>query len=146
MAQRAELLRILSGGEHIGRFIEFLGDGSAYGVSLTYRVQSKAGGIAQALSLAKGFAPNEHIAVILGDNIFGPLTLPQIKSSQAHVWVKRVQNANRFGVVIGKQIIEKPKDVNEGDAVTGLYVYPPDVFDIISTLAPSLSILLIATI
>lgn len=128
---------LVSGGEHIGSFIEFLGDGSGHGVSLTYRVQTAAGGIAQALSLAKDFAQNEHIAAILGDNVFGPLKTPILNASHAHLWVKRVPNAGRFGVVMGKHIVEKPKGVTVGDAVTGLYVYPPDVFAVIDTLRPS---------
>src|SRR5919205_560179 len=67
-----EDILIVSGGNHIGDFADFLGDGSEYGVNLTYRVQKEAGGIAQALGLAKGFAyrGGERISVILGDNIF----------------------------------------------------------------------------
>ncbi len=129
---------LVSGGEHIGSFIEFLGDGSAHGVSLTYRVQTAAGGIAQALALAKGFVhTGDQIAVILGDNIFGPLVPPRVEKNSAHLWVKEVPNASRFGVVMGDRIVEKPKDVNVGDAVTGLYVYPSDVLAIIETLKPS---------
>lgn len=128
---------IVSGGEHIGRFIEFLGDGSVHGLALTYRVQTSAGGIAHALSLAKGFAHDEPITIILGDNIFGPLETPDILAGRAHLWVKEVDDASRFGVIMNDAIVEKPKGVERGDAVLGLYSYPADVFDIIPTLTPS---------
>jgi glucose-1-phosphate thymidylyltransferase len=48
-----------------------------------------------------------------------------------------MEGASRFGVLIGEKIVEKPKDIEKGDVVTGLYVYPNDVFDLIKTLKPS---------
>jgi len=63
-------LMIVSGRGHAGHFLELLGSGSEWGVSLTYEIQDEAGGIAQALSLAEDFADDEDVAVILGDNIF----------------------------------------------------------------------------
>lgn len=142
-----EDILIVSGGNHIGAFAEFLGDGSDMGVSLTYRVQKEAGGIAQALGLAKQFAGDEQMVVILGDNIFGTETPKGLRSflfakeidGRANIWVKEVSNANRFGVLIEEKnrIIEKPKDIKKGWAVTGLYSYPPYVFDEIESLVPS---------
>jgi len=129
---------LVSGGDHIGGFAEFLGDGSEYGVNLTYRVQKEAGGIAQALGLAKDFANGEQIAVILGDNVFDNEQLsPNFEKDLAYIFLKHVDNASRFGVYMDGKIIEKPKVVSPGLAVTGLYVYPPSVFDIIPTLEPS---------
>lgn len=129
---------LVSGGNHIGGFAEFLGDGSEYGVNLTYRVQKEAGGIAQALGLAKDFANGEQIAVILGDNIFDNEQLSSnFEKDLAYIFLKHVENAGRFGVYMDYKIVEKPKVVSAGLAVTGLYIYPPSVFDIIPTLVPS---------
>src|SRR5437588_1323659 len=61
---------LVSGTEHMGDFVELLGSGRQHGCSLTYRVQDEAGGIAQALGLAKLFGAGERCVVILGDNIF----------------------------------------------------------------------------
>ncbi|MEK7581853.1 MAG: sugar phosphate nucleotidyltransferase [Patescibacteria group bacterium] len=137
---------IVSGGEHIGWFTEFLGDGSGFGVNLTYRVQREAGGIAQALSLAKEFTKEDNMAVILGDNIFDNNYIEIVKNkkkNEAVLYVKKVDDASLFGVIeIGKNgkligIEEKPKIPKSNIAVTGLYIYPPNVFEIISKLKPS---------
>ncbi len=140
-------IMIVTGGDHIGSIAEFLGDGSDYGVQLTYRVQKEAGGIAQALSLAKDFVGSDSVAVILGDNIFDytafPATLPpSVGSTDAMLFLSLVPDASRFGVpelkdgkIVG--IEEKPKEPKSNYAVTGFYIYPPNVFDIIPTLKPS---------
>lgn len=142
-------IMIVSGGNHIGDFADFLGDGSDYGVHLTYRVQKEAGGIAQALGLAADFARGENVAVILGDNIFDNVVLAErfvwdrpFSLSNAHLFVKEVENPQRFGVLAldnrgGFIIEEKPKNPKTNRAVTGLYIYPPEVFDIVPTLVPS---------
>jgi glucose-1-phosphate thymidylyltransferase len=139
---------IVTGTEHMGDFIELLGSGSAFHCALTYRVQDEAGGIAQALALAERFAAGQPICVILGDNIFeNPLTplIEQFMSSQdaAHILLKEVEDAERFGVAEMDgmkvvRIIEKPENPPSNFAVTGVYCYPPDVFEIIRTLTPSM--------
>src|SRR3989344_1243294 len=63
-------IMVVTGGDHIGAIAEFLGDGSQFGVQLTYRVQKEAGGIAHALGLAQEIVGADSITVILGDNIF----------------------------------------------------------------------------
>ena len=148
---------IVSGGNHIGGFAEFLGDGSEYGVSLTYRVQKEAGGIAQALGLGKDFAQGKGVSVVLGDNVFdnrqferigqklvsGPQQIVFDPRTHAMLFLKTVPDPERFGVpVLNEQghivsIEEKPKEPKSPYAVTGLYYYPPDVFDVIPTLKPS---------
>lgn len=153
---------IVSGGNHIGDLAEFLGDGSEYDVSLTYRVQKEAGGIAEALGLAKHFTMGQGIFVILGDNFFeksfiqeektkSSLRLsPLVESDKACVFVKQVKDPERFGVaefagVEGEdwstlrisRIVEKPKEPKTNFAVTGLYYYPQEVFEVIKTLKPS---------
>ncbi len=141
---------IVSGGNHIGGFAEFLGDGSEYGVSLTYRVQKEAGGIAQALGLGKHFAQGKGVAVVLGDNVFDNRQFGRIQvtpslnlKENALLFLKQVPDPQRFGVpALNEQghiisIEEKPKEPQSSYAVAGLYYYPPDVFDVIPTLKPS---------
>lgn len=140
-------IMIVTGGEHIGAIAEFLGDGSDHGVSLTYRVQKEAGGIAQALGLAKDFVGTDPVTVILGDNIFDNRELPEqlphgVGVDKALLFLAKMNDPSRFGVPIlqGDKITgieEKPKIPKSRYAVTGFYVYPPDVFDIIPTLVPS---------
>lgn len=127
---------IISGGNHIGDIAEYLGSGERYNLNLTYKVQEEAGGIAQALSLAEDFAGTNDILVILGDNIFGNLDNLDLNKG-ASIFVKEIDKANRFGVLIDGKIIEKPQDITRGLVVTGLYHYPPEVFQVIKTLKPS---------
>ena len=138
---------IISDGKHTGHFTDYLGDGSDFGVNLTYKVQKEAGGIAQALGLAKDFAAGDSVTVILGDNIFEDKYIPtfKIEEDKAYFFVKKVKNPERFGVIslseVGQEgdpiIVEKPKRPVGDQAVVGLYIYPNDVFDIIPTLKPS---------
>lgn len=135
---------IVTGREYAGGFIKLLGSGRKFGCRFTYEVQDDALGIAHALGLAEDFARDESIAVILGDNIYQETFADAFTnfSTGAHIFLKQVHDANRFGVatVEGDSItalVEKPKDVNEGLAVTGLYLYGPDVFSIVKTLKPS---------
>jgi len=124
---------LVTGGEHMGDFAEFLGDGREYGVNLTYRVQKEAGGIAEALGLAESFV-NEQFAVILGDNIFE--YAPNIPERCGLV-LKEMEDPERFGVFAENQIEEKPKKPKSNLIVTGLYFYTPEVFHFIRTLKPS---------
>ncbi len=129
----AEIL-VVTGGEHLGRFAEFLGDGSDYGVSLTYKVQRGSGGIAHALALAKDFVGAEQFAVILGDNIYEyPVEPPPV----CGLVLKEVEDPQRFGVYADGEIIEKPENPKSNLAVTGLYFYTPEIFTFIETLKPS---------
>ena len=138
---------IITGGDAVGGFADFLGDGSEYGVNLTYKVQKEAGGIAQALGLAEDFAKNsEDVAVVLGDNIFDNKSIivpANYEKNRAVLFGKEVNDPERFGVMEvtkdGKviNIEEKPKNPKSNIAVTGLYIYPRDVFDIVKTLKPS---------
>jgi glucose-1-phosphate thymidylyltransferase len=138
---------LVSGTEHMGDFVELLGSGRDHQCRLTYRVQDEAGGIAQALGLAEHFSSGATSVVILGDNVFldplGPL-LKAAAASPDHAWValKHVPDPSRYGVaelrggrVVG--IEEKPKRPKSDYAVAGVYVYPPDVFQVTRELRPS---------
>jgi glucose-1-phosphate thymidylyltransferase len=138
---------LVSGTEHMGDFVELLGSGHQHDCSLTYRVQDQAGGIAQALGLAEGFCRDSRCVVILGDNIFQAPLGPMLASASrlpdhAYVAIKRVPDPGRYGVaeLKGERVIsieEKPVHPKSDYAVAGIYVYPPDVFDVIKTLKPS---------
>jgi glucose-1-phosphate thymidylyltransferase len=138
---------IITGGEDVGDFMQLLGSGREFGVDFTYKVQDEAGGIAQALSLARDFVGNEKVVVILGDNVFEDDIIEFVNDFEnsdfeAMVFLKEVEGAQRFGVaeIDGERIIsieEKPKYPKSNLAVTGLYMYTSEVFDIIKTLRPS---------
>lgn len=143
MAGIKEIL-IVSGREHAGDFIEYLGSGTDYGAKFSYKVQDEAGGIAQALLLAEDFADNSPITVILGDNVFEDNFSGQTKIFRkgARIFLKKVQDPERFGVpkLIGKKVVkitEKPANPQTSFAVTGLYQYDSEVFKIIKRLKPS---------
>jgi glucose-1-phosphate thymidylyltransferase len=138
---------LVSGTEHMGDFVELLGSGKDHACHLTYRVQDEAGGIAQALGLAALFSRDARCAVILGDNIFSDPLEPLVAEANAHpdwAWIalKRVHDPSRYGVaeLRGNRIVsieEKPSRPKSDCAVAGVYVYPPDVFEVIKTLRPS---------
>jgi glucose-1-phosphate thymidylyltransferase len=137
-------IMIVSGRGHAGHFLELLGSGTEFGVSLTYEIQERAGGIAQALGLAEGWADEEEVAVILGDNIFQDDVHADVASFNggAKIFLKEVPDAHRFGVAeLARNhvvsIEEKPEKPRTNYAVTGLYLYDPEVFSIIRTLKPS---------
>lgn len=137
---------IVTGGEHIADFMRLLGSGSEFGVKLTYKVQDGPKGIAHALLQAEDFIrKDEKVAVILGDNIFENVEMPShvFSDNNAYIYLKEVEDPERFGVakLDGNkniiEILEKPKEPPSKFAVTGLYIYPNDVFDFIKTLKPS---------
>ncbi|MGF9936906.1 sugar phosphate nucleotidyltransferase, partial [Bacillus anthracis] len=72
-------IMIITGKEHMGDVVSFLGSGQEFGVSFTYRVQDKAGGIAQALGLCENFVGKDRMVVILGDNIFSDDIRPYVE-------------------------------------------------------------------
>jgi glucose-1-phosphate thymidylyltransferase len=134
---------IVTGGDHIGDISGLLGDGNDFGMEFTYKVQSEAGGIAQALGLAEKFSNGQNIAVILGDNIYSDkLNILDFKEG-ARIYLKEVENPSSFGVaILGKDkkvemIEEKPLIPKSNYAVTGLYIYDNSVFKIIKGLKPS---------
>jgi glucose-1-phosphate thymidylyltransferase len=138
---------LVSGTEHMGDFVELLSSGREHNCSLTYRVQDEAGGIAQALGLAELFCQGSRSIVILGDNIFQDSLgdfLGAAAKAPEHAWVmlKRVPDPQRYGVaeLQGDRVVsieEKPKRPKSDYAVAGIYLYPPNVFEVIKTLRPS---------
>jgi glucose-1-phosphate thymidylyltransferase len=141
-------IMIVTGGRNSGDFLRLLANGKQFGLKhINYTYQEGEGGIADALALAEHFADGQKICVVLGDNIIeGNIwqAAEQFRkqSQGAHILLKEVQDAERFGVaeVAGKSIVgieEKPRRPKSNYAVTGIYMYDASVFDKIKTLVPS---------
>ncbi|MCL6443875.1 MAG: NTP transferase domain-containing protein [Alicyclobacillus sp.] len=146
---RADIREILivTGREHMGDVVNLLGSGREFGAEFTYKVQDEAGGIAQALGLAKAFVGNDLVTVILADNVFSDDIGPYVRgfmdqSRGAKILIKEVPDPERYGVPVLKNgkiiaIEEKPNKPKSSYAVTGIYMYDSRVFDIVMTLKPS---------
>ncbi len=132
------------------QFQRLLGDGRQWGVELTYAVQPKPEGLAQAFIIGDAFVGRDSVALVLGDNIFfGHGLSEKLKSAVeqktgATVFGYYVKDPERYGVVAfnekGKavSIEEKPEKPKSNYAVTGLYFYDNDVIDIARNIKPSL--------
>jgi glucose-1-phosphate thymidylyltransferase len=141
-------IAIVTGTEHVDQIAAFLGSGSRFGCEFSFKVQEKAGGIAQALGLAEDFCEGQNVCAILGDNLFFDDLTPAITSFQSggHVFLKKVTDPERFGVaevaddaseVRVTSIEEKPSAPKSDLAITGCYLYDKDCFEIIRNLKPS---------
>ena len=136
---------IVTSKEHLSSFMKFLGDGSVFKVKLTYVVQDKPLGIAHALLQAEDFFGESKVIATLGDNLFDCVVVDKSALSDrfAYVFLKDVNHPERFGVAkIGSDgrvqaIEEKPDTPKTNHVVTGLYIYPNDVFSFIRTMRPS---------
>ncbi len=166
LLQRAGVTDVLlvTGKGHAGQMIDLLGDGvlesrnnedAILELDLTYKVQTEAGGIAQVVGMARDFAGDDPLVVVLADNIFEYAQSEAIRAWYEHpegaqIFVKSVPDPENFGVVVygddGRvaDIVEKAGVVDmrfatppSSFAVVGLYCYPPDVFDVIAALEPS---------
>lgn len=130
-------------------FANVLGDGQQFGVSLSYAVQEKPDGLAQAFIIAETFIGQDNVCLILGDNVyFGQGFRPKLlqaarRSIGATVFAYMVKDPQRFGVVefdsnnVAVSIEEKPANPKSDFAVTGLYFYDNDVIDIAKRVKPS---------
>jgi glucose-1-phosphate thymidylyltransferase len=139
---------IVTGGRNSGDFLRLLANGKEFGLKhINYTYQEGEGGIADALGLAEHFADGDKICVILGDNIIEGSIRAAVEQflaqpRGAHILLKEVQDAERFGVaeLAGDRIAgieEKPARPKSNYAVTGFYMFDGTVFDKIRTLVPS---------
>jgi glucose-1-phosphate thymidylyltransferase len=139
-----EELLLVTGADHVDDFRRY------FGGELQFARQERAGGIAEALGLARGFAAGDRVVVMLADNFFsGPIT-DTIRAFDAQgrgarvllAPVRELEHLRHLGVpriVDGRiaEIVEKPDRPPSGLAVTGVYCYPTDVFDVVERLEPS---------
>jgi glucose-1-phosphate thymidylyltransferase len=132
------------------RFEALLGDGSAYGIRLSYAEQDQPRGLADAFIVGREFIGSDRVALILGDNIFYGAGLVELvreaaqTESGATVFAYAVEDPQRYGVIEFEEetgraisIEEKPVEPKSAWAVTGLYFYDNDVIDIAASLKPS---------
>jgi glucose-1-phosphate thymidylyltransferase len=142
-----EEILVVTGTEHMGDVVNLLGSGREFRCRFTYKVQDEAGGIAQALALAENFTGGCPLLVILGDNVFQDSLRPfaeryAARGGGAMIILKEVPDPERFGVaeLDGDRVVgieEKPGRPKSSCAVTGVYFYDGDVFEVIRTLKPS---------
>ena len=140
---------IISTPQDTPRFRQLLGDGTQWGLDISYAVQAKPNGLADAFIIGERFLGNALSTLVLGDNIFyghdfhNLLNKTRVKENVASVFAYHVQDPQRYGVVEFDQnnkavsIEEKPTDPKSNYAVTGLYFYDKDVVEIVKTLKPS---------
>ena len=141
---------IISTPTDLPRFEAMLGDGGAYGISLSYAEQAEPNGLAEAFIIGRDFVGDGPVALILGDNIFYGAGLIELlrkavaRREGATVFAYSVEDPQRYGVVafdpatgLAHSIEEKPSDPKSNWAVTGLYFYDNEVLDIAAALKPS---------
>jgi len=140
---------IISTPTDLPRFEAMLGDGSDYGISLSYAEQAAPNGLAEAFVIGRDFVGDGPVALILGDNIFYGAGLVELlrqaagRDAGATVFAYSVEDPQRYGVVsfdergVATSIEEKPAQPKSNWAVTGLYFYDNDVLDIAAGLKPS---------
>ena len=140
---------IITTPEDQSSFIRILGDGSDFGIKLTYKVQSSPDGLAQAFIIGEEFIGNDNVCLVLGDNIFWgqgftPILEDAVKRQKgATVFGYQVNDPERFGVVAfdeNQKVIsleEKPENPKSNFAVTGLYFYDNDVIEMAKQVKPS---------
>lgn len=140
---------LISTPRDISRFEDLLGDGSQLGVSISYKVQDKPNGLAEAFIVGADFIGDDSVCLVLGDNIYYGSGLSNLvqrsaqKEAGATVFGYQVTDPERFGVVEFdknhhvKSIEEKPEHPASNYAVTGMYFYDNQVVDIAKNLKPS---------
>ncbi len=144
-------LMLVTGGTHAGEFFRLLGNGQEYGIDrLAYGYQEQAGGIAEALGLAERFVGGDKVCVMLADNIFERSLQPIVEHFEAQERGGRIvlshvdeeEHLRHLGVAAMDgdrvaQIVEKPLAPPSHFAVTGVYFYDAQVWEVLPTLQPS---------
>ena len=148
MSANIKEICVISTQEDIGKFQNLLGDGSKYGIRLTYQVQPRPEGIAQAFLIAEEFIDGDEVALILGDNLFQGQELESsladgLQGGGARIFVYQVSNPSEYGVLEMDshgnplRVEEKPKNPNSNWAITGLYIFDKRVANFAHRVKPS---------
>jgi glucose-1-phosphate thymidylyltransferase len=138
---------VITNPEHAGHFIQLLGSGSEFGLKIAYELQEEAGGLAQAVGLAEGFAGQDKVLVLLGDNIFthdlrGAAERFAAEGEGAVVFAVEMEHPEQYGVIEmdGDRVVgieEKPARPKSNLIQTGIYMYDARVWSFMNRLAPS---------
>ena len=143
---------IISTPHDIDKFEELLGDGKNFGINLSYEIQDKPNGIAEAFLIGENFIGNDDVCLILGDNVFYGKNLPiilkeaaqsVINNNYSKIFGYRVKDPERYGVIElndNNDIIsieEKPSNPKSNYAAVGLYFYKNQIIDFAKKLVPS---------
>ena len=137
----SDILIIVASGQHESLFQKQLGDGSRYGINLTYRVQEKPNRLAEAFIIGEDFIGKSNVTLILGDNVF--LVNEPIQAYPPTIFTYKVKNPAAYGVatlnMYGEleDIVEKPKEFISDNAVVGLYVFDNECVEYAKKLKPS---------
>ena len=131
--------------DYADHYKKLLGDGSEFGVNITFKIQDQPNGLAQAFVLGEEFIGSDNVTMILGDNIFEDDFSAAIKNfkSGGHIFAKKVSDPERFGVVKfdenmnAVEIEEKPKTFLSDYAITGIYIYDNRVVEAAKQAKPS---------
>jgi glucose-1-phosphate thymidylyltransferase len=149
MLARIREILVISSPEYLDNYRKLMGDGSAWGLKISYAIQEKPEGLAQAFIIGDKFVGNEPVCLVLGDNIFygagmgEKLIRAAARSKGATVFAYHVEDPERYGVVTfdindkPTMIVEKPEDPKSPWVVTGLYFYDNRVVDIARCIKPS---------
>ncbi len=140
---------LISTPEHLPLFRTLLGDGSAFGISLSYAEQPRPEGLAQAFIIGEEFVGRDRVALVLGDNIFVGAGFPALlaeagaRKTGATIFAYRVNDPERYGVIAfdaegnPADIVEKPIDPPSSWAITGLYFYDNRAVEVAKSIRPS---------
>lgn len=142
-----EILIITTPHEQV-RFMDLLGNGSQFGIRITYAIQVAPNGLAEAFIIGKEFINDEPVTLILGDNLFygsgiTEMLSSSIASKKPTIFSYQVSNPQDYGVIFfdneGKpqRVVEKPKNSESNLAITGLYVFDGDVSEVAMHVKPS---------
>lgn len=148
MAAGLREVLVITTPEDSSGFQRLLGDGAAWGMTISYAVQARPEGLAQAFLIAENFLAGDQAALILGDNLFyGPRLGTHLRGltnqDGAHVFAYQVANPSDYGVVefdatgVALSIEEKPANPKSSFAVPGLYFYDSRVVDVAKSITPS---------
>lgn len=141
-------IMIVTGGNSAGDFLRLIGNGKDFGLThVDYTYQEGEGGIAEALGLTEDFVENDKVVVVLGDNILEKSITAGVKAFEeqekgGRIFLTEVEHPWEYGIAEIEdekivRIVEKPKEPKSNLAVIGVYMYTPEVFEFIKTLAPS---------